>query len=238
MVSTGMKRYRRRSAAQARLVGDDGGDAPVDPLACFGRAAPLRLEIGFGHGEFLSRMAAAHPDEDFIGIERQDLRVTKTAHKSLKCAADNVRLFRGEAHAFVRRRLPPASLHRIYVLFPDPWPKRRHRRRRLVNRSFLIDCARAAVPGARLVFASDAHDYAMMVLTAASTVPELWRNRYLPEGYRFDIPTRFPTVFERHRKAEGCRIAYLCFERTATGAATSCGEALPGDRGGAGGDSR
>jgi tRNA (guanine-N7-)-methyltransferase len=212
MVSTGMKRYRQRSAAQASLI--DDGIAPLDPQETFGRCAPLRLEIGFGHGEFLSQMAALHPDEDFLGVEAKPLRVTKTAHWSLKRGATNVHLYQDEAHRFVRHRLPPGCLHRAYILFPDPWPKRRHRRRRLVNRSFLLDLARAMAPGGRFVFASDTHNYVFQVLSHLATLPGLWINRYAPDGYRFDIPTRFPTVFQRHKVAEGCSIGYLLMERS------------------------
>ena len=213
MVSTGMKRYRQRGAAEAKLVGERCATA-LDPEQLFGRQAPLRLEIGFGHGRFLSQMAAAHPDCDFIGVEQQDLRVTKTAHHSVKLGADNVRLYWDDAHRFVRQRLPEACLERAYILFPDPWPKQRHRRRRLMNRSLLLDLAWALAPGGRLIIASDTHNYALQALTNCSTLPGVFRNCYAPQGYRFDIPTRFPTVFEQHKKAEGCRICYLLLERT------------------------
>ncbi len=212
MVSPGMKRYRVRTEAQASLVGARG-DELLDPAALFARPAPLRLEIGFGHGEFISAMADAHPDEHFIGVEYDQLRVTKTAHKCLKTGATNVRLFSGEAHRFVRHRLPPNSLQRAYILFPDPWPKAGQRRRRLVNRAFLLDLAHAMAPGSQLMFASDTHNYAFQVLSNVTTLPGLWRSLY-PSGYRIDIPTRFPTVFERHKKEEGCTICYVSLERT------------------------
>jgi tRNA (guanine-N7-)-methyltransferase len=212
MVSSGMRRYRVRTEAQASLVGTRGDDL-LDSAVLFGRTAPLRLEIGFGHGEFISAMAAVHPDEDFIGVEYDPLRVTKTAHKSLKVGAQNVRLFNGEAHRFVRHRLTPGSIHRAYILFPDPWPKASQRRRRLANRAFLLDLAHAMAPGGRLMFASDTHNYAFQVLSNVTTLPGLWRSLY-PSGYRIDIPTRFPTVFERHKKEEGCTICYVSLERT------------------------
>ncbi len=217
MVTTGMKRYRVRSQAQATLVGDKG-DAPLDPIALFGdaEAKKLRLELGFGHGEFMAGMTQAHPDERFIGVEHDDLRVTKCAHKCLKAGATNMRLYGAEAHRFVRCRLPPASVERAYILFPDPWPKPAHRRRRLGNRAFLLDLSWAMAPGGRLIFASDTHNYAFQVLSNLTTLPGLWRNLYQPSGYRFDIPTRFPTVFERHKKQEGCTICYLLMERTDT----------------------
>jgi tRNA (guanine-N7-)-methyltransferase len=211
MVSPAMRRYRTRSEAQATLVGPPTGI--IDPLALFGRRAPLRLEIGCGHGEFISQMAAAHPDEDFIGLEIDPLRVTKCAHKCLKEGARNVRFFAGDAAAFLAERCPAAAFHRIYILFPDPWPKAAHRRRRLMNRSVLRDLARCAAPGCRLIFASDTHNYAMQVLSNLTTLPGLWRS-ILPAGYAIDLPVRFPTVFERHKRAEGCTIAHVRAERT------------------------
>jgi len=207
-----MKRYRTRTDQQAKLVGERASDE-LDLAAVFARRAPVRLEIGFGHGEFISQMAAAHPDEDFIGVDIDNLRTTKAAHKSNRLDADNVRVFNDEAHRFVRFRMPPASVQRIYILFPDPWPKPSHRRRRLMTRAFLLDVAWILQPGGRLIIASDTHNYAFQALWNCTTLPGLWRNRH-PGGFRFDIPTRFPTVFERHKKAEGCSICYLDLERT------------------------
>jgi tRNA (guanine-N(7)-)-methyltransferase len=225
MVRAGMRRYRVRTADQASLIADDGGR--LDLAALFGAAGLVRCEIGFGHGEFISRMAASHPDERFIGVDYDALRATKTAHKSLKLDARNLRLFTDEAHRFVRFRLPPASLSHCYILFPDPWPKTGHRRRRLLNRSFLIDVTRAVAPGGRLVIASDTHGYAFQALSNLTTIASCgslgggpprgamcWRNLYAPNGYRVDIPTRFPTTFEVHKKAEGDTILYLLLERT------------------------
>jgi tRNA (guanine-N7-)-methyltransferase len=215
MVSTGMKRYRVRTATQATVIGDAGSSGPIDTRTLFGRVAPVRLDIGFGHGEFISQMAASHPEEDFLGVERIDIRVTKTAHKSTTISdGGNIRLFHDEAHHFVRFRLAPAALRRAYLLFPDPWPRPKHRRRRLVNRSFLIDLAHAMEPGGVFLFASDTHNYAMQVLTQASIMTGIWEATFAPAGYRFDIPTRFPTVFERYKKAEGWSIAYVGLRRT------------------------
>jgi tRNA (guanine-N7-)-methyltransferase len=217
MVATGMKRYRVRSAAQASLIGKRE-QTPLDLRTLFGDVVdhPLRLDIGFGHGEFLAGMAHSHVNERFLGVEQDDLRVTKCAHKCLKANARNIRLFSDEANRFVRFRLTPGCLSAVYILFPDPWPKQAHRRRRLVTRAFLIDLAWAMAPGAQLTFASDTHNYAFQVLSTLTTLPGLWRDLYAPSGYRFDIPTRFPTVFQRHKQAEGCTICYLRQERTAT----------------------
>ncbi len=212
MVTSGMRRYRVRTNTQASLVGDRSNSVLNLP-ELFGRQAPARLEIGFGHGEFISQMAAAHPQDDFIGVEHDPLRVTKTAHKCNKSKVHNVRLYSGEAHRFVRERLPPATFHRAYILFPDPWPKANHRRRRLMNRAFLLDLSYAMAPGGKLMIASDTHNYAFQALSNCTTMPGLWRTCY-PNGYRINIPTRFPTVFERHKKEEGCTICYVLLERT------------------------
>jgi tRNA (guanine-N7-)-methyltransferase len=213
MVAKGMRRYRQVNSAAAELITVQQ-DSPMNPTALFGRQAPLRLEVGFGHGRFLSQMAASHQEVNFLGVEAKGIRVNKAAHKSQQLGAGNIRLFADEAHHFVRFCLPLACLERCYVLFSDPWPRPRHRRRRLINRSFLIDLAHALAPNGRLIIATDSHNYGMAVLSHASTMPGCWHNRYAPAGYRFDIPTRFPTVFEQHRKSEGHRICYLQLERS------------------------
>lgn len=229
MVTAGMRRYKVRTADQATYIGP-ADETQLDPVALFGRQRPLRLELGFGHGEFITALAAEHPDESFIGVEHDPLRVTKTAHKCAKAGIANVRLFGGDAHAFVRFRLPTASVSRIYILFPDPWPKTDHRRRRLVNRAFLLDLARIAAPGCRFIFGSDTHNYTLQVLSNTTTLPGLWRNTYLPTGYRINIPTRFPTLFETYKKEEGCTIAYLQLERTAEPAPTPLAWPVPAPR--------
>ncbi|NRA39937.1 MAG: tRNA (guanosine(46)-N7)-methyltransferase TrmB, partial [Planctomycetes bacterium] len=209
MVSKGMRRYRQRSSNQARLIGENGGhefgnealsNELLDYETIFNRQAPIRLEVGFGHGEFLSNMAEVHPEEEFIGIELQELRVTKTAHKSNKRNAHNVCLYRGEAHAFVRQRIAQASLKRAYVLFSDPWPKSKHRRRRLMNRSFLLDLIYTIEEGGKIEIATDTLNYCFQVLSNFSCIENLVDNAYAPQGYRINIPTRFPTVFEIHKK--------------------------------------
>jgi tRNA (guanine-N7-)-methyltransferase len=212
MVSAGMRRYRVRTDQQAQLIGEEGNSV-INPPELFGRSAPLRLEIGFGHGEFISQLAETHPDEDCIGVEYDPLRVTKTAHKCNKLGLYNVRLYSGEAHHFVRHRLPEQAFHRAYILFADPWPKPGHRRRRLMNRAFLLDLSYAMQPKGLLMVASDTHNYALQVLSNCTTLPGLWRPCY-PSGYEINIPTRFPTVFEQYKKAEGCTICYVLLERT------------------------
>lgn len=214
-----MRRYRDRTPAQAALIGPPGpGRLDFDLLLPQLAGAPTRLDIGAGHGEFLAALAQAHPSERCLGVEIDRLRVTKIAHKCRVAGATNVRVFEDDAHRFVRTRVPPASLSRLYVLFPDPWPKRQHRRRRLLSRSFLIDCTHAAAPGARLLIASDCQEYALQGLSQLSTIPGCWRNLAAPSGYRIDPPTRYPTLFQRHTAAAGRPALHLVLERTAASA--------------------
>ncbi len=210
MSASAMRRYRRTSDAQQDLIGN-AGDARLVLDTLFDRQAPRRLEIGCGHGEFISQMAQLHPHEDFVGLEVDRLRVNKCAHKCLKLGATNVRMYAGVAEDLIGR-MPDACFHRIYILFPDPWPKAAHRRRRLVNRAFLLELARVAAPGCVFIFASDTHNYAMQVLANVSTIPGYWRSLH-PAGYKVDVPVRFETVFERHKRAEGCTIMQVRFER-------------------------
>ena len=214
MVKSSMRKYRTRSEAADQLVADsDAAHGIIEPELIFGRQAPLRLEIGFGHGQFMSQMAAAHREENFIGVEFNPLRVNKTAHKSNGFGCKNVRLYQGEAHSFVRYRIPAGSCKRIYALFLDPWPRPKHRRRRLFTRAFLLDCAYALAPKGQLIIGTDHHNYAMQTVSNVSTLPRVFRSLY-PNGFRFNINTRFATVFETHKKEEGHRCCYLKLERS------------------------
>ena len=213
MVKSSMRKYRTRSETADQLVGELGETLEtIDPTAIFNREAPLRLEIGFGHGQFMSQMAAAHPHENFIGVEFNPLRVNKTAHKSDGFGCKNVCLYQGEAHSFVRYRMPTESCKRIYALFLDPWPRPKHRRRRLFTRAFLLDCAYALAPKGQLIIGTDHHNYAMQAVSNISTLPGVFRSLY-PNGFCFNIPTRYPTVFETHKKEEGHRCCYIKLER-------------------------
>ncbi len=203
-----------RTDLQATLVGPAGGLIDLDALLPELAGAPTRLDVGAGHGEFISALAVAHPRERCLAVEHDRLRVTKIAHKCIRAGATNVRVYGDEAHGFVRTRIPTAALHRMYVLFPDPWPKAAHRRRRLLTRSFLVDCAWALAPGGQLIVASDVVEYVLSCLSHLTTIEGCWRNLLGGSGCAFAAQTRFPTVFERHGAREGRSAAHLRIERT------------------------
>jgi tRNA (guanine-N7-)-methyltransferase len=131
--------------------------APLDLLAIFGRVAPLQVDLGCGDGSFLCELAQLHPDKDFLGIDRLVGRVAKACRKA--AAVENVRILNVESSYAVGYLLPERSVETFYLLFPDPWPKRRHHRRRIVKADFLDLIHRALQDGGSLRIATDQLDY-------------------------------------------------------------------------------
>lgn len=123
----------------------------------------VQLEIGFGGGEHLAAMAKASPEIGFFGVEPFLNGVAKLLAAIEADQLQNIRVLRGDARD-VLDQLPDASLARVYLLYPDPWPKRRQRKRRIVDAAFLASIARVLVPGGELRFATDIDDYAGWVL--------------------------------------------------------------------------
>ena len=131
--------------------------APLDLLAIFGRAAPLHVDLGCGDGSFLCELAQRYPDQNFLGIERLVGRVAKACRKA--SAMENVRLLNVESSYAIRYLLPERSVETFYLLFPDPWPKRRHHRRRIVKTDFLNSIHRALADDSVFRIATDQSDY-------------------------------------------------------------------------------
>ena len=131
--------------------------APLDLLAIFGREAPLQVDLGCGDGHLLCELARKHPQRNFLGIEKLAGRVAKVCRKSAHL--ENVRVLKVESSYAIRHLLPEASVETFYLLFPDPWPKRRHQRRRIVKLDFLDSIHRALEPGGVLRIATDQLDY-------------------------------------------------------------------------------
>jgi tRNA (guanine-N7-)-methyltransferase len=132
--------------------------------------AALTLEIGFGGGEHLVAQAAAHPEQLFIGVEPFLNGVGSCLRHIEEAGAQNVRLHHGDARDVVAR-LPDACLDRIYILFPDPWPKTRHWKRRLIQRDFIEGLARVLKPGGDVRFATDWAHYAAWTLELFTRAP-------------------------------------------------------------------
>ncbi len=125
----------------------------------FERDAPVELDIGAGKGAFLLAAAAAVPDRNFLGVERQMVRVRKVEAKARRRGLVNVRLVRVEAGYFLHYLVAAESVAAYHIYCPDPWPKRRHRTRRLINSEFVADLHRTLTPTGLVKFSTDDRDY-------------------------------------------------------------------------------
>ena len=144
----------------------------LSPDRLFGPVSDVHLEIGFGGGEHLAMRAAQSPGIGFIGCEVYINGVAKMMAEIERGGLDNVRVFDDDAKHLLTW-LPDASIGRAYVLYPDPWPKRRHRKRRFLGEEMLAQFARVLKPGAELRFATDIDEYAGYVLARAARAPGL-----------------------------------------------------------------
>jgi tRNA (guanine-N7-)-methyltransferase len=140
------------------------GTRPWDPAAWFGRAAPVVLEIGSGMGESTAALAAAHPEIDHVAVEVFEPGLAALLMRMAELDLHNLTLLRGDAVRLLREAVPEGSLDGIRVFFPDPWPKRRHRKRRLVQAEFVALAASRLRSGGFLHLATDWEDYATQML--------------------------------------------------------------------------
>jgi tRNA (guanine-N7-)-methyltransferase len=173
-------RQGRVSNAQARYweammpqVGIPYRPAPADFAAAFGRQAPLVLEIGFGMGETTAAIAAARPGTDFLGIEVHTPGVGSLLKLIAENQLSNVRVIQHDAVEVVRDMIAPASLAGIHVFFPDPWPKKRHHKRRLIQPPFVALLASRLAPAGYFHCATDWEEYAQQMLEVLSAEPLL-----------------------------------------------------------------
>jgi tRNA (guanine-N7-)-methyltransferase len=125
----------------------------------FGRSGPVEVEVGIGKGRFLLAAAAARPDVLHFGIEWANEFLRFAEDRSIKRGLENIRFARVDAKELVARAIPPASVRAYYVFYPDPWPKKRHQKRRFINPGTLGDLARTLEPGGWLHVATDHDDY-------------------------------------------------------------------------------
>ncbi len=169
---TYLRRRGRLTRGQARawqqhhdqLVREDA-DEPVDWAAWFGRDAKLGVEIGFGMGDALLSWAQQDPDWNLLGIDVYQPGIGALLLGVERAGLDNIRVLAGDARHAMARCFAPESVAEIRIFFPDPWPKKRHHKRRLVQPEFVAALARCLRPGARLLLATDWRDYAQSMLS-------------------------------------------------------------------------
>jgi tRNA (guanine-N7-)-methyltransferase len=186
----------------------------LDLDALFGRQAPRTLEIGFGNGENLAALAAAHPQRDYLGIEvhRPGVgRLLLSVEEQLLC---NVRLICHDAVEVLDQQIAPRSLDEVLVLFPDPWPKKRHHKRRLIQPPFVELVSDRLQSGGVLRVATDWQPYAQAALDVLSACAQL-RNLATDGAFIPRPAERRPTRFERRGERLGHDVWDLAFERVA-----------------------
>lgn len=171
----------------------------------------LVLEIGFGGGEHLVAQATAHPNARFIGVEPFLNGVASCLRHVEEANAQNIRLHNGDARDVIAR-LPDASLDLVYILFPDPWPKARHHKRRLIQTEFLDELARVMKPDAELRFATDWANYASWTLEQVTHHPRFVWLAECADHWRKPWPGHVTTRYEA-KKLGDCAPIWLRFVR-------------------------
>lgn len=184
--------------------------APLDWDAAFGRRAPRVLEIGFGMGDATAQVAAAAPEKDFIGIEVHAPGVGALLKRIGERQLTNLRIIRHDAVEVLQQMLPPASLAGLHIWFPDPWHKKRHHKRRLIQPPFAALLASRLATGGYLHCATDWQNYAEQMLEVLSAEPLLQNQA---EGYAPRPDWRPLTKFENRGLRLGHGVWDLLFSR-------------------------
>ncbi len=190
-------------------IGSDLAELPALE-GWFGRSAPVLLEIGSGMGEATSALAAAEPERNYLVAEVYPPGLAQLMLRAENLGVTNLRLVRGDAVVLVRDHLPADFLAGVRIFYPDPWPKKRHHKRRLVAPEFIALLAARMAPGARLHLATDWAEYAEQMLEVCSAEP-LLRNEHA--GYAPRPAWRPRTKFERRAEEEGRPSRDLMFIR-------------------------
>ncbi len=189
------------------------GAVSYDPQAWFGRSAPLVLEIGSGTGKSTAAQAAAAPDTDHLAVEVFEPGLAQLLMRIEDAALTNLRLLRGDAVDLLRERVPPDSLAAVRIFFPDPWPKRRHHKRRLVQPGFVALVASRLAPGGVLHLATDWAHYASQMQAACAGEPLLENTSTSADGWTLRPAERPETKFERRARLDGRDVRDLVFRR-------------------------
>jgi len=214
-------RQGRVSNAQRRAVetllprfGIAYAPALLDLNAAFGRPAPKILEIGFGMGETTAQIALAHPQNDYLGIEVHTPGVGSLLRLIEAHALANVRIIPHDAVEVLSHMMAPESLSAIHVFFPDPWPKKRHHKRRLIQPPLVRLLSSRLLPGGYLHLATDWEDYALQMLEVLSAEAQLVNSA---QGFAARPAYRPLTKFETRGLKLGHRVWDLVFRRNAAG---------------------
>jgi len=218
-VRTFVRREGRLTAGQQRALdelfpryGVDPGDGPLAFNDLFGRTAPVVLDIGFGDGEALAEIAAAHPERNYLGIEVHRPGVGRLLRQLDDQGVTNVRVAAADAIEIMRSNIRQASLAGIQLFYPDPWPKKRHHKRRMVQPDWLALAASRLIDGGFLHLTTDWADYAEHMLDVIAD-SDAFDNTAGPGRYAPDPGERPPTKFERRGLERGHAVHDIILRR-------------------------
>jgi len=201
---------RRAHAELLPVYGVAFSSAPLDLDRLFGRAAPKILEIGFGMGETTAAIAQQHPENDYLGVEVHTPGVGSLLKRVAELGLANLRVVQHDAVEVLQEMISPATLAGVHLFFPDPWPKKRHHKRRLVQAPFAALLASRLRPGGYVHAATDWEDYANQILEIFSAEPALENTA---GGFADRRETRPVTKFEERGLRLGHRVWDVIFKR-------------------------
>ncbi|MCX7096846.1 MAG: tRNA (guanosine(46)-N7)-methyltransferase TrmB [Methylococcales bacterium] len=214
-----IRRQGRLTPGQQLALDDHWDKFCLDPqidydfTQVFGRSAPLIVEIGFGNGESLAAMAAANPDQDYIGIEVHRPGVGHLLMLLNQQQINNVRVYSHDAIDILEHKIADNYLAGVHLFFPDPWPKKKHHKRRIVRPSFVALLTKKLTPGGYFHAATDWENYAQSMLAELSEAPGL--NNSSPNGDYCERPDYRPlTKFEQRGLRLGHGVWDLIFSKT------------------------
>jgi len=218
-----VRRAGRLTTAQERALtelwpvwGIDYGESALDLKALFGRAAKNVLEIGFGNGDTLAEDAASKPEQNFLGIEVHQPGVGRLLMHIERRNLSNVRVICHDAVEVLGAQIPPASLDTVNIYFPDPWPKKRHHKRRLIQPAFLGLLARAIKTQARLHIATDWLPYAEHIHACLNDSPDFNNAKHgqtLDDARHTGEVLRSETKFERRGRKLGHEVWDFIYQK-------------------------
>jgi tRNA (guanine-N7-)-methyltransferase len=187
---------------------------PLNLFQVFGNKSELALEIGFGDGDFLIETARRKANWNFVGIEIKGKRFRKTIKRAAREKIKNVKFLIMDARIAIEEVFTPNTFSEVYINFPDPWPKERHKKHRIINTDFLAKLSRIMKPEGALELASDHKEYISFILDILDEMA-IFKCIFPPPGYVSSVIERSQTKYEMEFREEGKEIYYLRFIRTA-----------------------